>query len=507
MQHGLITWGTSAQQAYQSTIELVDRAERFIQKRSTVLVSAARTTPLEVALQRSRQVAPLLRGVFCRSLRRQHAVFERTVVLPIVNNESLQFVDAAQARSLAVGAVLTPDHLIRTKAYPLFIAEPDYDDPAKLVVQIEAALKEYSDQYNAYCDRFTTGLDKALQRFDDAPRMVLLGGCGALCLGPDLASATIVRDITAATIGVKSDIAKMGGIYQGLSDDHLFAMEYRRYQHAKLPAASRQSLTGTIALVTGAAGAIGNGICRKLLEQGALVAATDLAGSALDAMVAAFEREFANRIIGVPLDVTDAASIGAGFDRVIAAWGGIDLLIINAGIAHVAALAELTLDAFRKLEKVNVEGTLLLLHEAAAHFKNQGCGGDIVLVSTKNVFAPGAGFGAYSATKAAAHQLARIASLEFAGLDVRVNMVSPDAVFNAGAVKSGLWATVCPDRMRARGLDEKGLHEYYRGRNLLKAEVTAEHVANGVLFFATRQTPTTGATIPIDGGLPDATPR
>ena len=156
---------------------------------------------------------------------------------------------------------------------------------------------------------------------------------------------------------------------------------------------------------------------------------------------------------------------------------------------------------------MNVEGTLLVLAEAARHFRLQATGGDIVLVSTKNVFAPGAGFGAYSATKAAAHQLARIASLELAEHDVRVNMVAPDAVFSHGGRRSGLWAEVGPDRMHARGLDEAGLEEYYRDRNLLKARVTAEHVANAVLFFATRQTPTTGATIPVDGGLPDATPR
>jgi len=148
-----------------------------------------------------------------------------------------------------------------------------------------------------------------------------------------------------------------------------------------------------------------------------------------------------------------------------------------------------------------------VLAEAARHFKMQNTGGDVVVVSTKNVFAPGAGFGAYSATKAAAHQLARIASLELAPLDVRVNMVAPDAVFSHGSRKSGLWATVGPDRMRSRGLDEQGLEEYYRKRNLLKIKVTGEHVARAVMFFATRQTPTTGATIPVDGGLPDSTPR
>jgi len=164
-------------------------------------------------------------------------------------------------------------------------------------------------------------------------------------------------------------------------------------------------------------------------------------------------------------------------------------------------------EAFRRLERVNVEGTLNVLAEAARHFKLQQTGGDVVMVSTKNVFAPGAGFGAYSATKAAAHQLARIASLEMAALGARVNMVAPDAVFSHGARRSGLWAEVGPDRMRARGLDEQGLEEYYRNRNLLKTRVTGKDVARAVMFFATRQTPTTGATIPVDGGLPDATPR
>jgi len=188
-------------------------------------------------------------------------------------------------------------------------------------------------------------------------------------------------------------------------------------------------------------------------------------------------------------------------------WGGIDLVIINAGVALVSSLARMSLEAFRRLERVNTEGTLLILSEAAHHFELQATGGDIVLISTKNVFAPGAQFGAYSATKAAAHQLARIASLELAGIGVRVNMVSPDAVFSHGTRRSGLWAEVGPDRMRARGLDEAGLEEYYRSRNLLKAKVTARHVAKAVLFFASRQTPTTGATLPVDGGLPDATPR
>jgi NAD(P)-dependent dehydrogenase (short-subunit alcohol dehydrogenase family) len=269
-------------------------------------------------------------------------------------------------------------------------------------------------------------------------------------------------------------------------------------------------LQNEIALVTGAAGAIGAGICRGLLAKGAHVVAADLAREALDDLIRELNPDHAesrDRIMGVTMDVTDAASVAAGFDVVAEAWGGVDIVVVNAGIAMVASLVELDVEAFRRLERVNVEGTLLTLAEAGRRLCRQATGGDMILVSTKNVFAPGAQFGAYSATKAAAHQLARIASLELAGFDIRVNMVAPDAVFSDGKRKSGLWAEVGPSRMKARGLDEKGLEDYYRNRNLLKARVTPDHVANAVLFFATRQTPTTGATIPVDGGLPDATPR
>jgi NAD(P)-dependent dehydrogenase (short-subunit alcohol dehydrogenase family) len=266
-------------------------------------------------------------------------------------------------------------------------------------------------------------------------------------------------------------------------------------------------LTGRTALVTGAAGAIGYGICRGLLERGCHVAITDLPGERFDKFVAEFQETDAERVIGVPLDVTDAKSVANAFAEISANWGGVDVVVVNAGLALACPLVEIDLEAFRRLERVNVEGTLLVLAEAGRHFARQNTGGDVILISTKNVFAPGAGFGAYSATKAAAHQLARIASLEFAPLQVRVNMVAPDAVFSGGHHQSGLWAEVGPGRMKARGLDEKGLEDYYRNRNLLKARVTAEHVANAVLFFATRQTPTTGACLPVDGGLPEATPR
>jgi len=270
---------------------------------------------------------------------------------------------------------------------------------------------------------------------------------------------------------------------------------------------SELPLNNKVALVTGAAGAIGYGICCGLLENGCHLAATDLPGKKLDDFTTDLKQIAGDRVIGIPIDVTDEESVVQGIEDISLTWGGIDIVVINAGIPLVSFLKDIKLDDFQRLEKVNVEGTFLTLREIAHHFILQSNGGDIILVSTKNVPSPGAGFGAYSATKAASHQLGRLASLELAKYGVRVNMVAPDAVFSEGKYKSGLWEEIGPSRMKARGLDEDGLQEYYQGRNLLKAKITGRHVSNAVLFFATRQTPTTGATIPVDGGLPDATPR
>lgn len=566
--HGLVTWGDSARESYEAMIDLVSRAERFLEAHraqtgarpsqpgtvvrpgagrerrasagggAIALEAASPATEARLAL-----VTPVLRGLLAQRTDDCDRPYGRVVVQSLTTPEALAALALPGAREALVSPPLTTDHLIRTKALPLWVEGLEYDDPAKLREQLEAAVQSYCETYEAYLGRYATFMPPGVQPFDPQPRVVLIPGLGAFCAGPDLRESTIARDITEHTLAVKSLVSATGS-YQGLPEEELFRMEYRTLQHAKLgqaapagaapaaagapagepraagavtgvsagtPAAGRlpaaAPLRGHVALITGAAGAIGTGVCQGLLEAGCLVAATDLPGAPLDTLVRDLEVDFPGNVLGMPLDVTDPASMTAAFARVAQTWGGIDLVIANAGVAMVSPLTELDLDRFRKLERVNVEGTLLVLAEAARLFKRQGTGGDIVLVSTKNVFAPGANFGAYSSTKAAAHQLARIASLELAGDDVRVNMVAPDAVFAHGACRSGLWAEVGPDRMRARGLDEAGLEAYYQGRNLLKAQVTAAHVANAVLFFATRQTPTTGATIPVDGGLPDSTPR
>ncbi|MBF0454679.1 MAG: bifunctional aldolase/short-chain dehydrogenase [Magnetococcales bacterium] len=493
MQHGLITWGEEARTSYDRHIELVTLAENAIQKQ----IGTPPTLPkidLQEAKKRYRAIAPQLRGGLSIPSQQPGRPRKRFILRPLIQPESLAMVGDEQSQEQLLTPPLTSDHLIRTKPLGVWI------ENSRL---IPLALSAYREAYLAYVNRYARPDQTP---YDSSPRVLFLPGIGAVCAGESADKATVVRDITRQTIQVKSQIAAMG-TYKGLSESQLFEMEYHPLQQAKMERQSSPALEGSVAVITGAAGAIGAGICRELLQQGCHVAATDLAGEPLNALVAELAADHPGRVVAVAMDVTSPEGVHEAFGQIIDTWGGVDLVVINAGLAHVSSLEEMSMEAFQRLQRVNVEGTLNLFSETGRLLKKQGSGGDVVLISTKNVFAPGANFGAYSATKAAAHQLARIASLEMAAMDVRVNMVAPDAVFSEGSRKSGLWAEVGPDRMKARGLDEAGLEAYYQNRNLLKSAVTARHVANAVLYFATRQSPTTGATLPVDGGLPDATPR
>ncbi len=514
LHHGLVTWGESAEESYRRTIELVDRAEAHLrgERRRGAAVAgggappqrdaapaaggeadAAGSAPDPTALARWRRLAPRLRGLLAAPSGDADRPWRRVVLRWNGDAATRALVARPDVARLAAGGPLTADHLIRTKAEPLLVAaaagggassaEPSaggspssdavsagrtglpWDDADRLDALLAAGVDGFAARYTAYVDRHRDRLPPGAEPFAAAPRVILLPGCGVAAGGESARDAAIALDVALHTLRVKAALADAGASYQGLAEDHLFAMEYRPLQLAKLARARRAAAVGgglalpTVALVTGAAGAIGAGICRALLAAGAHVAATDLAGEALDSLAGELAAAHPGRVLAVPLDVTDADGadgVAAGFDRVAEAWGGVDLVVVNAGAAHVARIEDLALADFERLERVNVHGTLLVVRAAARLLRRQGTGGDVVLISTKNVFAPGAGFAAYSATKAAAHQIGRIASQELAADDVRVNMVAPDAVFGTGGRRSGLWREVGPERMKARGLDASG---------------------------------------------------
>ena len=503
MKHGLLTWGATAQESYTATVQLVNQAEAFITQRLIQPPPSLGTVTVAEAWARYGALAPLLRGALAVPTTEVDRPWRRFILRPLITPEILALLEMADAKTHLLSSPLTTDHLIRIKPLPLWL-EAEACTPEGIQTAVAAYRQAYQDYWEQ--ESRAAGLTAAQPR-DLSPRLIMLPGIGVVCAGYNSVQANIAWDLALQTVTVKGTIARMGGQYAGVTASEQFAMESYGPQLAKLGTRSTPPLDHSVALVTGAAGAIGSGICRALLEQGCHVAMADLPGEGLNGLEAELRAVYGGRLLAVAMDVTDTQSVAAGLQAVVQAWGGLDLLILNAGLAHVSSLEEMQSEAFCRLQRVNVEGTLHLLSALARHFRQQGTGGDVVLISTKNVFAPGANFSAYSATKAAAHQLARIASLELATLDVRVNMVAPDGVFSEGKRPSGLWAEVGPDRMRARGLDAAGLESYYQNRNLLKARITATHVAKAVLFFATRQTPSTGITLPVDGGLPDATPR
>ncbi|MBX2796498.1 MAG: SDR family oxidoreductase, partial [Myxococcales bacterium] len=260
-----------------------------------------------------------------------------------------------------------------------------------------------------------------------------------------------------------------------------------------------------VAGVRGGAGAVGVGVARQLLDAGAHVLLTDVDEAGLRRAEEVLGRSEA--LVTTRLDVTSSEGVAAGFDVACRAFGGVDLVVANAGIAVAGSTIEIDDDAWSRASEVNLGGVQRTVREAAIRMRDQGVGGDIVVISTKNVAAPGAGLAAYSVTKAAAHQLARVAAVELAPFDIRVNLVAPDAVFSEGGIPSGLWAELGPDRARRRSVSPELLQEFYRDRNLLKSTVTGSDVGRAVVFFASRHTPTTGAVLPVDGGLVGAFPR
>jgi rhamnulose-1-phosphate aldolase/alcohol dehydrogenase len=499
--HGLFTFGDDARTSYERHVTLVELAERHIEGRiqDRRLLDAR---PV-VAIREAEEVAPIVRGALAEPTGEPDRPFRRWIVEHRGSEEILHFAAAEVAPRLAATAPVTPDHVIRTKPTYLLVPQPQYRDLEIFGAQMRAEVESYRHAYRAYFERNVQEKGVTRTPLDPTPRVVLLPGLGLFACGPTRRDARIAADIVEHTVRIKG-WAEMIGHYQGISESELFDMEYWSLEQAKLGRQNPPPLESQVALVTGGAGAIGEGVARVLLSAGAHVVLVDVDEERLDAVRERIQSEDCEV---VPADVAEEPEVESAFREASRLFGGVDVVVPTAGVAQVGELAELEIEEFERALRVNVTGTFLTVKTAMQHFKLQGTGGHIVIVSSKNVFAPGASFGAYSASKAGAHQIGRVAAIEGAPFGIRVNMVNPDAVFGSPDNPSGLWESVGPARAASRGLEPQELPEFYRQRNLLKAWVTPEHVGNAVLFFVTQQTPTTGAALPVDGGLPDAIPR
>jgi rhamnulose-1-phosphate aldolase/alcohol dehydrogenase len=497
--HGTICWGDSVKDAYQSTIELISRAEEAIAHRAR---GRGRFGGVEVAAplpaERRRvavAVAPALRGLLSRA---------RRVVMTFDDSaDVLEFAASKEARSLCEVGPATPDHTLYTKRLPCFVAVDRPGDPEAVKAAIPAAVNRFVTDYTAYFDAHNRGGAKLTDPF---PRVIVVAGLGMFTVGKDRRTSGIVSDIYHHTVSVLGAASSFGR-YVSLSAQEAFDVEYWPLELYKLTLAPlEKELARRIALVTGAASGIGRAAALRLAAEGAHVVVTDLdAAGARKVADEVIATAGSGRALGVRMDVTSESSVRAALAEALLAYGGLDIVVSNAGIAHSAPIDQLDIADWERSFAVNTTGHFLVAREGLRLLKAQELGGAFVFVATKNVMSPGKDFSAYSASKAAEAQLAKVLALEGGPHGIRSNIVNPDAVFR----DSKLWSEdVRRERARAQGISVDDLEDFYRKRNLLARPILPEDVAEAVLFLASdRSAKTTGCTVTVDGGVKDAFPR
>jgi rhamnulose-1-phosphate aldolase/alcohol dehydrogenase len=497
--HGTITWGATVREAYEATIELITRAEDAIaeRKKGRRAFGGPRVPVLEPPARRQTAlaVAPRLRGVLSRG--------RRVVVGFDDSPEVTEFVSSVDAARVSQVGPATPDHTIYAKRLPCYVDAAGGEGTEALLASIERSIEGFVAGYTRY---FEDHRFEGVQLLDPLPRVVLVPGLGMFTAGKDRRTTGIVDDIYHHTINVLGN-AEAFGRYVSLSAKDAFDVEYWPLELYKLTLAPpEKELARRIALVTGGGSGIGRAVAKKLAAEGAHVVVGDLdatsARRTADEIVTAVG---GGRALGLEMDVTREASVRAAFEETVLAYGGLDILVSNAGIAHSAPVVRLELADWERSFAVNSTGHFIVAREAMRLMTAQGLGGALVFVATKNVMSPGKDFAAYSAAKAAEAQLAKVLALEGAPYGIRSNIVNPDAVFQ----DSKLWSEeIRRERAAAQGIRVDQVEDFYRKRNLLGVGILPEDVAEAVLFLASdRSAKTTGCSVTVDGGVRDAFPR
>ena len=462
MKHGIFSFGATAKQSYERMIELVDLAERYLERRN--------------AWQLKRAVISLTDKPKREEIAALRAEMSRVAGNPLVMAVHRDARTVSFARRPDVGTAsqqgpVTPDHVIRTKRVPL----------------IGRDVKSFAQGYREYFDRHAPQAKEPKTMLDPAPRVVLDSELGMCAAGRSAKDAAIVADLYTHTIDVIERATLLGG-YSALPHRDIFDVEYWDLEQAKLRKAGQPPVfTGEVALVTGAASGIGKACVDALLARGAAVVGIDVNES-----ITALHRRV--DFLGIRCDVTSQQEVMGALEETALAFGGLDVLVLNAGIFTAsAAIAALDNDAWRKVMSINLDANLMLLRECYPLLKLAPRGGRVAVIGSKNVPAPGPGAAAYSASKAALTQVARVAALEWGADNIRINTLHPNAVFD-----TGIWnEDVLTARAQHYGLSV----DEYKRNNVLKTEVTSRDVAElaaeicGPLFAKT-----TGAQVPVDGG-------
>jgi rhamnose utilization protein RhaD (predicted bifunctional aldolase and dehydrogenase)/NAD(P)-dependent dehydrogenase (short-subunit alcohol dehydrogenase family) len=489
--HGLFTWGDSARESYERTIDAVTRAQEYaIARGPSVIVRAS--VPPAVA---ETVVLPRLRGALAK------LAGEKPERGPIVRTRStpaiLTFLERSDASEIVSKGCATPDHVLRTKPAALLLHEPAYGDPAKLSTQIEAAVAEYARKYDSYFEDMCRTKEVTRKKLDPWPRIVLLRGFGACSIAGTARDADVALDVYEHTIDVMTAATAVGS-YTPCSRADLFDVEYWSLEQAKIKPAPQDPLGRCIALVTGAASGIGLATAARMLAAGAHVAMVDRDFETLAAAAGSLSARHKERVLVVVADVRSVDQVNAAITRTVGAWGGLDVLVSNAGTAPEGQLDTVAGEAaLRESIEVNCLSHAQVARAAVEVMTAQGRGGSLSYNASKSAFNPGPGFGPYAVAKSALIALMRQYAIDLAPRGIRSNAVNADRIrtrlFEGGVVES---------RAKARGLT---VDDYFRS-NLLTREVLAEDVADAFVYLATARA-TTGSVLTVDGGNAAAFPR
>jgi rhamnulose-1-phosphate aldolase/alcohol dehydrogenase len=495
--HGLVVWGDTAREAYERTVAMCNRAAELVNARTGDVRrfgGPAAAAPLGEAdrLNILRELAPALRGAVSS---------ERAKLLVTdVSEPVCELVDSVHGPQITQIGAACPDHLVRTKVVPMWVAyDPASDSIDDLCARIVAGAADYRERYEAYYaahagDGDTIG--------DPDARVVLIQNVGLVAVATTLKEARVSRDLYLRAIEVMAGASAVSS-FVSLTEAESFAVEYWPLELYKLSLApSPGELQGQVVLVTGAAGGIGRAVLHALSGAGAAVVGFDIDGEgARDAVT-----PFGDAGVAVAGDVTSEAAVAAAFERAVEAFGGVDIVVSNAGIASGAPISETTLAEWERNQSILGTGYFLVAREAFRVLQRQAHGGSVIFVASKNSLVAGPNASAYSSAKALELHLARCLAAEGGADGIRVNTVNPDAVLQGSRIWGSSWRE---ERADAYGIAPDELEEHYRKRTVLGVSVLPDDIAQAVLHFASaaRSGKSTGNLLNVDGGVTAAFPR
>jgi rhamnulose-1-phosphate aldolase/alcohol dehydrogenase len=491
--HGLFTWGPTSKACYETTLAMINKASAWLGANGRGQAFGGAAVEALPPAERRAVAAALMPAI-----RKHISAGERKIGHFADGPEVMEFVDARDLKALAALGTSCPDHFLRTKIRPLVLPfDPASRNLEAVIGSLDQSLAGYRADYAAYYERCKRPNSPAMR--DPNAVIYLVPGVGMLSFAKDKATARIASEFYVNAINVMRGASSVSR-YVGLAEQEAFDIEYWLLEEAKLQRMPKpKSLAGRVALVTGAAGGIGQAIAARLIGEGACVVLADIDRASLDRAAADFAKRFGkDAVSGVVADVTDEMTVEAAFRDAVVGYGGVDIVVANAGIASAAPFEDTSLELWNRNIAILATGYFLSARAGYRIMKDQGLGGSIVFIASKNALAASPGASAYCTAKAAEVHLARCLALEGAPYGIRANTVNPDAVLRGSKIWQGEWRA---QRAASNKVDESELEEVYRQRSLLKLSVYPEDIAEAVYYFASDlSAKSTGNILNVDAG-------